>query len=374
MNAALKLFEAGQSIWYDNIQRNLLKNGEMAGMIQRGEIRGVTSNPSIFMNAISKSQDYDDSLKPLAGLDLDHEEVFFRLAIEDIQAATDLFLPLYRESTGGDGYVSLEVNPYLAQDTEGTLMQAKELWHKVDRPNLMIKIPATREGLPAITKAIAVGVNVNVTLIFARQRYMEVMDAYLKGLEKRAAEGQPLDSIASVASFFVSRVDSKVDKRLQTMIQGGGAQAGKASSLLGKAAIANARLAYADFKQVFSEERFQKLEGSGAHVQRPLWASTSTKNPAYRDVMYVEELIGPQTVNTVPPKTLTAFLEHGQVRPSLEEDLDAAQKVMDDLEELGISMQTVTDELETEGVKAFSDSFTELLQVIDDRLNLFGAK
>jgi transaldolase len=310
----------------------------------------------------------------MAGLGLSSEAVFFRLAIEDIQAAADLFLPLYRESIGGDGYVSLEVNPYLAQDTAGTLKQAKELWHKVDRPNLMIKIPATREGLPAITEAIAAGINVNVTLIFARQRYLEVMDAYLKGLEKRAAEGQALDSIASVASFFVSRVDSKVDKQLQIMIQAGGAKAEKASSLLGNAAIANARLAYADFKQVFLEERFQKLAGSGAHVQRPLWASTSTKNPAYRDVMYVEELIGPQTVNTVPPKTLTAFLEHGQVRPSLEEDLDAAQKVMDDLEELGISMQVVTEELETEGVKAFSESFTELLQVIHDRLNLFGAK
>ena len=374
MNVALKLFEAGQSVWYDNIQRNLLKNGEMAGMIQRGEIRGVTSNPTIFMNAIARSQDYDESLKPMAGLDLSSEAVFFRIAIEDIQAAADLFLPLYRESTGGDGYVSLEVNPYLAQDTEGTLKQAKELWHKVDRPNLMIKIPATREGLPAITDAIAAGVNVNVTLIFARQRYMEVMDAYLKGLVKRAAEGQALDSIASVASFFVSRVDSKVDKRLQTIIQAGGVKAEQASSLLGKAAIANARLAYADYKQVFSDDRFQKLVSSGAHVQRPLWASTSTKNPAYRDVMYVEELIGPQTVNTVPPKTLTAFLEHGQVRPSLEENLDAAQKVMDDLEELGISMQIVTQELETEGVKAFSDSFTELLQVIDDRLNLFGVK
>lgn len=374
MNAALKLFEAGQSVWYDNIQRNLLKNGEMAGMIQRGEIRGVTSNPTIFMNAIGKSQDYDESLKPMAGLGLSSEAVFFRLAIEDIQAAADLFLPLYRESIGGDGYVSLEVNPYLAQDTERTLVQAKELWHKVDRPNLMIKIPATREGLPAITEAIAAGINVNVTLIFARQRYLEVMDAYLKGLEKRVAEGQELESIASVASFFVSRVDSKVDKRLQTMIQAGGAKAEKASSLLGKAAIANARLAYADFKQVFSEERFQILSSRGAHVQRPLWASTSTKNPAYRDVMYLEELIGPQTVNTVPPQTLTAFLEHGQVRPSLEEDLDAAQKVMDDLDALGISMQVVTEELETEGVKAFSESFTELLQVIGDRLNFFGAK
>jgi transaldolase len=369
MNATLKLLEAGQSVWYDNIQRNLLKNGEMAGMIERGEIRGVTSNPTIFMNAIAKSQDYDGSLQPLQGSGLSSEEVFFRLAIEDIQSATDFFLPLYRESSRGDGFVSLEVSPYLAQDTEATLNQAKELWQKVNRPNLMIKIPATKEGLPAITEAIAAGININVTLIFARQRYLEVMDAYLKGLEKRADQGLPLEAIASVASFFVSRVDSKVDKHLQALIQDGGAKAEKAGSMLGKAAIANARLAYADFKQMFSEARFQKLVARGAQVQRPLWASTSTKNPAYRDVMYVEELIGPRTVNTIPPQTLSAFLDHGRVRLSLDEGLDVANQVMVGLEELGISMQTVTQELETEGVKAFSDSFTELLQTIGKRLD-----
>lgn len=369
MNATLKLLEAGQSVWYDNIQRNLLKNGEMAGMIERGEIRGVTSNPTIFMKAIAKSQDYDSSLQSLQGSGLSSEEVFFRLAIEDIQSATDLFLPLYLESSRGDGFVSLEVSPYLAQDTEATLNQAKELWQKVNRPNLMIKIPATKEGLPAITEAIAAGININVTLIFARQRYLEVMDAYLKGLEKRADQGLSLETIASVASFFVSRVDSKVDKHLQALIQAGGAKAEKARSLLGKAAIANACMAYANFKRVFAEERFQKLAAKGAQVQRPLWASTSTKNPAYRDVLYVEELIGPRTVNTIPPQTLTAFLDHGRVRLSLDEGLGAANQVMVDLEELGISMQTVTQELETEGVKAFSDSFTELLQTIDKRLN-----
>jgi len=367
MNATLQLLEAGQSVWYDNIQRSLLKNGELAGMVERGEIRGVTSNPTIFMNAITKSQDYDESLLPLAASSLTAEEIFFVLAIEDIQAATDVFMPLYQQSDGGDGYVSLEVSPYLANDTAATLAQAKQLWQRVDRPNLMIKIPATKAGLPAITDAIAAGINVNVTLIFSLQRYAEVMDAYMKGLERRVAEGLPIGSIASVASYFVSRVDTKIDPRLQEIIPTGGQQARDAKALLGKAAIANARLAYADFKKAFASERFLKLKAKGARVQRPLWASTSTKNPDYRDVMYVEELIGPDTVNTVPPQTLVAFLEHGQVRLSLEEDLEGARKTLAELEKLGILMKTVTSELEEQGVKSFSDAFTVLLEAVDKR-------
>lgn len=364
MNTSQQLFQAGQSIWYDNIQRKLLQNGEMARMIRDGEIRGVTSNPSIFMNAIAKTADYDASLIPGKSA----EEAFFQLAIEDIQAATDLFQPLYVESEGGDGFVSLEVSPYLANDTQATLAQAKSLWQRVNRPNLMVKIPATLAGLPAITEAIAAGVNINVTLIFSLERYAEVMDAYLAGLEKRLAAGLPLERIASVASFFVSRVDSNVDARLQKIIQAGGESAAKAESLLGKAAIANARLAYADFQRVFSSERFLQLKAHGARVQRPLWASTSTKNPAYRDVLYVEELIGPHTVNTVPPQTLTAFLDHGKVRPSLEENLTEARQTLADLENLGISMAEVTYELEVEGVKAFADAFTVLLKAIEERL------
>ena len=367
MNTTLQLLEAGQSVWYDNIQRNLLKNGEMAGMIARGEIRGVTSNPSIFMNAITKSQNYDQSLIPLVDSGLSAEEIFFRLAIEDIQSAADLFLPLYRQSKGGDGYVSLEVSPYLANDTGSTLDQVKKLWPQVNRPNLMIKIPATKAGIPAITAAIAAGININVTLIFSLQRYSEVMDAYLKGLEQRAAAGLPVDMIASVASFFVSRVDTNVDKRLQSIAQADGAKAKQAVGLLGKAAIANARLAYAVYKKVFSSERFLKLKKQDARVQRPLWASTSTKNPAYRDVMYVEELIGPETVNTVPPQTLVAFLDHGKVRPSLEEDLTGATKVLADLETLGISLDEVTYELEVEGVKTFADAFTVLLDAVKEK-------
>ena len=363
MNTTQQLFAAGQSVWYDNIQRSLLRNGEMAGMIERGEIRGVTSNPSIFQNAIAKSQDYDAGLEPLVRAGRDAEQIFWQLAVEDIQAAADLFRPLYEESNRGDGYVSLEVNPYLAQDAERTLVEARQLWQRVDRPNLMVKIPATQAGLPAITAAIAAGININVTLIFSRQRYEGVMDAYLQGLEQRSAQGLPLDSIASVASFFVSRVDTKVDARLLEL----GADSGPAANLLGKTAIANARLAYADFQRVFAAERFQALKAKGARVQRPLWASTSTKNPAYRDVLYVEELIGPHTVNTVPPQTLKAFLEHGQVRLSLEKDLDGARQVLADLEALGISMDRVTDELEDEGVKAFADAFTALLDTVEAR-------
>ena len=367
MNTTLKLLEAGQSVWYDNIQRSLLKNGELAGMVERSEIRGITSNPTIFMNAIVKSKDYDLSLLPLASSSMSAEEIFFALAIEDIQDAADLFLPLYQQTKGGDGYVSLEVSPYLANNTTGTLDQAKQLWNRVNRPNLMIKIPATKPGILAITEAIAAGINLNVTLIFSLQRYAEVMDAYMSGLEKRVEKGLPVVAIASVASFFVSRLDTNIDPHLQEIILNGGQRAQIARTLLGKAAIANARLAYADFELAFGSQRFQKLRAKGARVQRPLWASTSTKNPDYRDVLYVEELIGPDTVNTVPPQTLAAFLDHGQVRLSLEEDLAGAHQVLADLETLGISMTSVTGELEDQGVKSFSDAFTVLLEAIEKR-------
>lgn len=366
MNTAQKLNAAGQSIWYDNIQRSLLANGELAGMIARGEIRGVTSNPTIFMNAIVKSQDYDAGLVPLARAGRSAEEIFWQLAIEDIQAAADLFRPLYEESSGGDGYVSLEVSPYLAHDTAGTIAEAKQLWQRVARPNLLIKIPATVAGLPAITAVIAEGISVNVTLIFALDRYRTVMDAYLSGLEQRLAAGLPVDRIVSVASFFVSRVDTKVDGHLAGMVDRGGAHAEKAAILLGKAAIANARMAYADYQKVFSSPRFGALKAQGARVQRPLWASTGTKNPKYRDVLYVEELIGPDTVNTVPPQTLAAFLAHGQVRAgSLQENLAETEHTLAGLQALGISMCVSTCELEQEGVKSFADAFTALLSAVD---------
>jgi len=366
MHTIQQLYEAGQSVWYDNIQRGLLINGELAGMIERGEVRGVTSNPTIFMKAITQSRDYDAGLVPLAKAGWSAKEIFWQLAVEDIQAAADLFRPLYEETNGGDGYVSLEVDPYLANDTVGTLAEAKQLWQRVDRPNLLIKIPATVAGLPAITGAIAEGINVNVTLIFALDRYLAVMDAYLTGLEQRVAAGLPVDRIASVASFFVSRVDTKVDGRLSEIIDRGDAHAEKAQSLLGKAAIANARLAYAKYQEVFGSLRFQALKAQGARIQRPLWASTSTKNPAYRDVLYVEELVGPDTVNTMPPHTVMAFLDHGQVRPgSLMENVAEAEQALASLVVLGISMKTVTGELELEGVKSFADAYTALLDAVE---------
>ena len=363
-NTAVQLYELGQSVWYDNIRRGLLDNGELVGMIERGEIYGVTSNPSIFMKAITKSTDYDDSLDKLKGAELDPEAAFFVLAIEDIQEAADLFKSLYKETEGGDGFVSLEVSPYLANQTEKTIQQAKELWQRVDRPNLMVKIPATKAGLPAIEEAIFAGVNVNVTLIFSLKRYQEVMEAYIRGLERRAELGLPLGSIASVASFFVSRIDTNVDNRLQKIVESNQEVSEKAQGLMGNAAIASAKLAYRKFKEMFTSDRFQKLNEKGAKIQRPLWASTSTKNPAYKDVIYVEELIGSYTVNTMPPHTLKAFLDYGLVEETLEADVDAAQGVFNDLESIGVSMDDVTDELLEDGVKSFADSFTELLKSI----------
>jgi transaldolase / glucose-6-phosphate isomerase len=354
-----KLTSLGQSLWYDNIQRKLLVNGELNAMIERGDIRGVTSNPTIFQNAIAKTNDYDAALIPLAWAGWDAEKIFWQLAVEDIQEACDLFKPLYEKTRGGDGYVSIEVSPLLARDTEGTIKQAQELWERVNRPNLMVKIPATREGIPAIRASIAAGININVTLIFSLARYTEVMDAYLAGLEDRVAKELPVQQIASVASFFVSRVDAKIDPRLP-----------EDSPLRGKAAVANAKLAYEAFESIFTSPRFATLKARfRARVQRPLWASTGTKNPAYPDTLYVDELIGPDTVNTVPPATLDAFRDHGNAKLTITDGLDEAQKIFVDLKALGISMSSVTQELEEEGVKAFADAFKSLLETIEERRN-----
>lgn len=367
MNVIDQLNKIGQSVWYDNIQRRLLENGEMARLISRGDIRGVTSNPSIFNNAISRSNDYDAALIPLARSGQSAEAIFYQLAVEDIRAAADLFQPLYEQSKGADGYVSMEVSPYLARDTQGTIAEAKRLWDLVNRPNLMIKIPATAEGIEAINKSIAAGININVTLIFSLDRYQQVMDAYLSGLEARVAQGLPINSIASVASFFVSRVDTNIDSQLQALIKSEGPKAEQAANLLGKAAIANARLAYVLFRQTFNTNQFSRLQMQGARYQRPLWASTSTKNPAYRDVMYIEGLIGPDTVNTVPPQTLDAFIDHGCVEITLSDDATGSTQIIERLEGLGISMHRVTKQLEEEGVKAFSDAFDALLKTITER-------
>lgn len=359
-----QLVKLGQSIWYDNIERRLLQNGELAAMIERGDIRGLTSNPAIFNNAIANSTDYDADLLPLAKAGKSPLEVFEALAVDDIRAAADLMRPLYNETNGSDGYVSLEVNPTLAHDTEATLSEAKRLWAWVDRPNLMIKIPATVAGLPAIRQAIAAGINVNVTLIFSIERYQAVMEAYLAGLEDRQAQGLPLDKIASVASFFVSRIDVMVDRRLEAL------GSDRALALLGKTAIANARLAYQAFKAAFGSDRFARLKAEGARVQRPLWASTGTKNPAYPDTLYVDELIGPDTVNTMPPATLDAFRDHGRPALTIEADLAGASHVMAELGALGISLDEVTRTLEVDGVKAFADAFASLLTTIERRCSV----
>ena len=356
INPITTLTSLGQSLWYDNIQRKLLENGELKAMIERGDVRGVTSNPTIFNNAIAKTNDYDSALVPLAWAGWDAEKIFWQLAIEDIKEACDLFMLLYEETNGGDGFVSLEVSPYLANDTEATVEQAKQLWERVSRPNLMIKIPATKAGVPAVQRVIAAGINVNVTLIFSLERYAEVMIAYLDGLEDRLAAGQPIEHVASVASFFVSRVDTKIDPKLP-----------EGAPLRGKAAVANAKLAYEAFGAVFTTRRWEGLKLKGARVQRPLWASTGTKNPAYSDIIYVDNLIGPETVNTVPPATLDAFRDHGVPEPTLTRDLDQSRDTFAQLETLGISMDAVTQELEDEGVKSFADAFTQLLAAVDDR-------
>src|SRR5687768_1378686 len=356
MNRIQKLTSLGQSLWMDNIQRKQLENGELKAMIERGDIRGMTSNPTIFNNAIAKTKDYDSALMPLAWAGWDAEKIFWQLAIEDIRAACDLFSPLYEETNGGDGYVSIEVSPDVAYDTDAALAQTEQLWARVRRPNLMVKIPATKEGIPAIRRAIAVGINVNITLIFSLKRYAEVMEAYLSGLEDHLAAGHEIHHIASVASFFVSRVDSKVDPKLP-----------EDSPLRGKAAIANAKLEYEAFQKTFVGRRWENLKVKGARVQRPLWASTSTKNPAYPDTIYVDNLIGPETVNTVPPQTLEAIRDHAKVEVTLTRDLDKAQDAIAQLEAQGISMDVVTQELEDEGVKSFADSFKQLLATIDER-------
>lgn len=367
MNRIQELYKLGQSIWYDNIERRPLIDGELAALIQQGEIYGMTSNPTIFNKAIGLTHDYDDALKALALTGLTASGIFYRLAIEDIRTAADLFRSVYTESKKVDGYVSLEVSPYLAHDTAGTVSEAKRLWQEISRPNSMIKIPATKEGVDAIRQSIAAGININVTLIFSLPRYLEVMNAYLSGLEDRIAAGLPVDSIHSIASFFVSRMDTKVDPLLSQVEQEGGDRGQLASQLKGKSAIASTRLAYQDFLKVFRGKRFADLREKGANLQRPLWASTSTKNPAYRDVLYVEELIAPDTVDTVPPKTLEAFMDHGDVQVRIENHLDEARTISANLARCGIIMDVITQQLEDEGVKTFADSFTELINTVEER-------
>jgi transaldolase/glucose-6-phosphate isomerase len=360
--------ECGQSPWLDNIRRGMLSNGEMQNYIDSG-IVGVTANPTIFEKAIGGSNDYDEAIEAMVREGKSVDEIYEGVAIKDIQDACDMFAPVYERTGHVDGRVSLEVLPELANATEGTIAQAAEYWQRVGRPNLLVKIPATAEGVPAIEESIYRGISINVTLIFGLERYREVMNAYMRGLERRIEEGQPVNDIFSVASFFVSRVDTLVDKQLEAELKDAtdDAQRAEIKALLGKAGIANAKLAYAEYQQMFSGPRWDALKGQGANVQRPLWASTSTKNPDYPDTLYLDALIGPDTVDTMPPQSIVAFLDHGKVARTLDADLDQAHEDMRRLAAVGIDMDQVTEQLEVEGVKSFSESFTKLRESISGK-------
>jgi len=368
-NLLLQIKTQGQSVWYDNIDRAQLASGAFKRLLDEDGIVGVTANPTIFEKSISSGHAYDEQITQLIREGKSTNEIYEALVIQDIRAVADLLRPIYERTNGQDGYVSLEVSPELAHNTEGTISEARRFWQMVERPNLMIKIPATPAGIPAIERALTEGININITLIFSLDSYKAVTEAYLNALESRNSEGKDISRIASVASFFVSRVDTLVDKLLEDKIKASSDASEQAhlKSLEGKAAIANARVVYQEFKRIFSTPRFETLKHSGAHVQRPLWASTSTKNPAYRDVLYAEELIGPDTIDTMPMETIANFRAHGVVAHTVEKDPKGAQADLDALEKVGIHYEQITQQLLDEGVKKFSDSFHQLFQGIENK-------
>src|SRR5437763_1547460 len=366
-NPLLDIQQYGQSIWYDNIRRGLITSGELQSLVDNDGLMGVTSNPAIFEKAIAGSTDYNEALQALErNHDMDAKALYEYLAIGDIQMATDVMAPVYARTHKRDGYVSLEVSPYLAHDTAGTIAEGRRLWQTVSRPNVMIKVPATPAGIPAIKQLISDGINVNVTLLFQMSMYEAVAEAYISGLEAFVAGGGDPSGVASVASFFISRIDSAIDSTIEARLKTaqGAEERVMLRSLLGKVAIANARLTYQRYKEIYRGARWQALATKQAQTQRLLWASTSTKNPTYRDVIYVEELIGADTVDTIPPATFDAFRDHGKLRPSLTENVEGAAKTMADLAKAGISMKEVTDKLMVDGVKLFSDAFKTLLDAV----------
>ena len=368
------LLAYGQSPWMDYVRRDLLTSGQLKKYIDNDGLRGMTSNPSIFEKAITGSNLYTDVLNSPAAKKLDANGLFEKIAIRDIQDACDIFKPVYDASKRRDGYVSIEVSPFLGNETQATIDEARRLWKAVNRPNVMVKIPGTPEGLPAIRQCLEEGLNINITLLFAQSAYEQVAEAFLSALEARAAKGQDISHIASVASFFVSRIDtlidSKIDEKLKTTTDA--SQKALLESIRGKVAIANARLTYKKYQELFGGVRWKALAAKGAQTQRLLWASTSTKNPKYRDVIYVEELIGADTVDTIPPATFDAFREHGKLRPSLTENVEGAAKTMADLAKAGISMKEVTDKLLVDGVKLFSDAFRTLLDAVGKSAGVRG--
>jgi len=361
------LLAYGQSPWLDFIRRNILLNGDLKKMIANDGLRGMTSNPAIFEKAITAGDDYNDIIHAQDAKSSSAMALYEKIAIRDVQDAADIFRAVNTETKGRDGYVSLEVSPNLAFDSQATIEEARRLWKTVSRPNVMIKIPATPQGLPAIRQALEEGININITLLFAQSAYEQVAEAFLAALEARAAKGQDISHIASVASFFVSRIDSLVDSKIDTTLktETDAKKKGLLESLQGKVAIANARRTYQKYQELFGDSRWKALTAKGAQTQRLLWASTSTKNPKYRDVLYVEELIGADTVDTIPPATFDAFRDHGKLRPSLTENVAGANKTMADLEAAGISMKEITDTLLTDAVKLFQDPFKQLLDTIE---------
>ena len=371
-NPLLDLKKLGQSAWLDNIRRGHILSGSLKKLVDEDGISGETSNPSIFEKAIAgNSVDYADAMRKLAQAGKSAFEIYDALSIADVQMACDVFRPVYDATQGADGYVSIEVSPHLAHDTAGTIADTKRLFKVVNRPNVMVKIPGTKEGVPAVEECLYSGVNVNITLLFAVSAHEAVMWAYIRALERRAAEGKPVDRIASVASFFVSRIDTLGDKLLADKAKAttDAALKTKLESLQGKAAIANAKVAYALFKKIFNDPRFGALQAKGARVQRPLWASTSTKNPKYPDTLYVDTLIGRDTVNTLPPETIDAFRDHGKPRLTIEDDLEGARKMLQDLEGVGVSMNAVTAQVLDEGVVKFEQAFDQLLASIEGKRN-----
>jgi transaldolase/glucose-6-phosphate isomerase len=374
-NPLKELLAYGQSMWLDYIRRDLFTTGKLKGMIEDDGLRGMTSNPSIFEKAIADSSLYDDLLHSLGSQKgLNATQKYEQLAIRDIRDAADALRGVYDESNFRDGYVSLEVSPYLARKTQETIDEARRLWKTVQRGNVMIKVPGTAEGIPAITQLIGEGININVTLLFAQEVYVQVAEAYVAGIEVLASRGGNLKKMAGVASFFISRIDTMIDAMLNEKLKNtsDANQQALLKSLLGKVAIANGKLTYEKYAQIFSGPRWEKLAAKGAQTQRVLWASTSTKNPSYRDVMYIEELIGPDTVNTMPPATIDAFRDHGKLRKSLTEDIPGAQKTMDNLPKVGISMKEVTDKLTEDGVKLFAEAFDKLLAAVEKSTNQKG--
>jgi transaldolase/glucose-6-phosphate isomerase len=367
-NPLKDLQKFGQSVWLDYIRRDLFTSGELKRLIDEDGLRGMTSNPAIFEKAIGDSTLYADMLKQLASrTDLDATGRYELLAIRDIQAAADALRPVYDSTKRRDGYVSLEVSPYLARDTDGTLKEARRLWKAVSRENLMVKVPGTAEGIPAFQQLIGEGININVTLLFAQEVYAKVAEAYVAGVEQFATRGGDVSRIASVASFFISRIDSSVDSIVAARLKASKDDSEKADlqRVLGKVAIANGKQTYQSYLKIFGNDRWKKLAAKGAQTQRVLWASTSTKNPNYSDVMYVEELIGPDTVNTIPPATFDAYRDHGHPRASLTEDVESANRVMTTLARLGISIKEVTDKLTDDGVRLFAEAFDKLLKAVD---------